>query len=301
MAWICGVEEAGRGPVIGPMVMACCWVDENGEGLLREIGCKDSKMLTPQQREGAFERLHTLEQEGRAGFTLTILSPQEIDAAVRGSRDNLNKLELRTSATLINAALKSKHGAQITKALIDCPTKNTVQYAADIKALLDKSIEVIAEHKADVKYPVVSAASIIAKVTRDAEIEKLKKRFGNLGSGYPADPFTQAFLRENYGKRECAHIFRKSWATYTNMVEAGKQRSLTSFRPAVGKSRAHQAEFAFLKQHGFVFEEPKGAYEVVRMRGPGATIIKYTTGKVLVQGREKAKVERLLRRTKTFK
>ncbi len=303
MAWICGVEEAGRGPVLGPMVMACCWVDARDEKLLREIGCKDSKLLTPQQREGAFERLKELKKRGKVGFELIILSPAEIDAAVEGVGDNLNKLELRTSAQLINKALKSKHGAKLTKALIDCPTKNTTKYANDIKALLSKKIEVVAEHKADVKYPVVSAASIIAKVTRDAEIAKLQQRCKvALGSGYPADPATQQFLRENYRKGEYAKLFRKSWQTYKNVVEAGKQRSLDNWSGQAGEqsARAAKKELSFLQQHGFSFEAPKGAYEVVRMKGPGAVIIKYTTGKLVIQGKEKAKVERLLR-TKTFK
>lgn len=287
MSWICGVEEAGRGPVLGPMVMACCWVEEEHEGVLRKIGCKDSKLLTPGQRESVYERLTTLQQEGTIGFLLTILSPREIDAAVEGENDNLNKLELRTSARLITKALKK---VPLAKAIIDCPTKNTAKYGADIKKLLEKEIEVVAEHKADVKYPVVSAASIIAKVTRDREIEKLAATIPQpIGSGYPADPVTQQFLRENYKKY--AHLFRTSWATYKRARTAGNQRFLSHFAH-VDEMR----EFDFLRAHGFTFEPPKSPYEVVRMKGPGATIIKYTTGKLVIQGREKEKVEELLKR-----
>ncbi|MBR9692428.1 ribonuclease HII [Candidatus Woesearchaeota archaeon] len=305
MAWICGVEEAGRGPVLGPMTMACCWVEEKDSALLREIGAKDSKLLTPQQREETLERLKELKKKKKVGFELIILSPKEIDSSVEGENDNLNLLELRTSITLINKALKKK---KITKALIDCPTKNTEKYAADIKALLDKDIEVIAEHKADVTYPVVSAASIIAKVNRDKEIEKLQKNIKQpIGSGYPADPSTQQFLRENYKEKKYKDIFRKSWATYKNVVEAGKQRSLFHFETESEQEKKKEAEhaeeikkFAALEQHGYEFVPPKTQYEILRMTGPGATVIKYTTGKLLIQGSKiaKAATEDLFKRHK---
>lgn len=303
--WICGVEEAGRGPVLGPMAMAICWVKEENEYLLREAGARDSKMLTPQQRESTLERLDALRKAKKIGYELALLSPKEIDAVVEGDGDNLNKLELRTSAMLINTVLKKLGKERLAKALIDCPTKNTAKYAADIKKLLKgrgaKDVEVIAEHKADVTYPVVSAASIIAKVNRDRAIERLQERVNkNFGSGYPADPRTQQFLRENYRKKEYDGLFRKSWASYKNVVEAAKQRSLFHFQNEQEKEREKQhvaelKEFAFLEQHGFSFVPTKSPYEVLRMKGEDATIIKYTTGKLLVQGKGKARVERLLR------
>gem|GEM_PF-211326 len=304
--WICGVEEAGRGPVLGPMAMAICWVKAENEHLLREAGARDSKLLTPQRREGTLERLDALRKEKKIGYELVLLSPKEIDAAVEGDDDNLNKLELRTSAILINTALKKLGKERLAKALIDCPTKNTAKYAADIKKLLKgrgaKDVEVIAEHKADVTYPVVSAASIIAKVNRDKEIERLKETINkNFGSGYPADPRTQRFLRENYGEKEYDGLFRKSWASYKNVAEADKQRSLFHFQIEQEKEQekkhaAELKEFAFLEQHGFSFVPVKGPYEVLRMKGEDATVIKYTTGKLLVQGKGKARVERLLRK-----
>ncbi len=305
--WICGVEEAGRGPVLGPMAMAVCWVRAEDEHLLREAGARDSKLLTPLQREGTLERIEALRNEKKVGFELVLLSPREIDAAVEGDGDNLNKLELRTSATLINTAIKKLGRERLAKALIDCPTKNTVKYANGIKRLLKgqgaADVEVIAEHKADVTYPVVSAASIIAKVNRDREIERLKEKVKrNLGSGYPADPLTQDFLRNNYKKKEYGDIFRKSWASYKNVAEAAKQRSLFHFqtesKEEEKREKKHAAElkeFSFLEAHGFSSEAPKGTYEVLRMKGPDATVIKYTTGKLLVQGKGKARVERLLR------
>jgi ribonuclease HII len=302
MGWILGVEEAGRGPVLGPMLMAACWVDEKEEHLLKEAGAKDSKMLTPMQREGTLERLEALKADGKIGFELTILSPEEIDAAVESEGDNLNLLELRTSAQLINKALRTKEGKHITKALIDCPTKNTTKYANDIRKLLDRKIEVIAEHKADVTYPVVSAASIVAKVNRDKEIETLQKKIGQpLGSGYPADPFTQAFLKKNYKKKEYAKIFRKSWQTYKNVVEASKQSSLFHFQTESKKEKEQEnaaeiKKVEVLKQHGFDEVAPTNQYELLRLKGPGATVILYTSGKRVIQGKEKKKIEQLLQK-----
>jgi len=304
MPWICGVEEAGRGPVIGPMVMACCWVQEKDEKLLAASGATDSKQLTPTQRAQVLENLQRLKKNGIIGFTLITLSPKDIDAAVEDEQDNLNHLELRTSAMLINKALKRQ---AITKALIDCPTKNTEKYAAGIKRLLDKAsgadVVVVAEHKADENYVVVGAASIVAKVTRDAEIEKIKKRIGkNIGSGYPADPTTQAFLRKNFTEKKYKDIFRKSWGTYKTLVEKSKQPLLFQFaqeklteervKKEKEKEKKHADEikrFEILTTRGYDFIPPKTQYEIVRMQGPGATIIKYTTGKLVVQGTKAAK------------
>ncbi len=319
MPWICGVEEAGRGPVLGPMAMAICWVREEDEPLLREAGARDSKLLTPSQREGTLERIEELRKKRKAGFELVLLSPEEIDAAVEGDGDNLNKLELRTSAMLINKAIASLGKERLVKALIDCPTKNTAKYAADIKRLLKgeagKRVEVIAEHKADVTYPVVSAASIVAKVNRDREIARLKERTGkNFGSGYPADPLTQEFLRNNYWQKEYDGLFRKSWASYKAIVEASKQRSLFQFgegderdggerdgRLDAEKAKRHAEElkkYEFLQSQGFSSQPPTNPYEVVRLKSEDATVIVYTTGKVVVQGKGKARVERLLKEEK---
>lgn len=304
MTWLCGVEEAGRGPVIGPMVMAACWVED--EELVKATGAKDSKQLTPEQRAAIFEKLTDLKQQKKIDFEITILTPQEIDAAVEGASDNLNKLELRTSAVLINAALRR---ANISRVLIDCPTVSTQKYAAAVKMLVDEekrdAIEIIAENKADEHYPIVGAASILAKVTRDREIEKLKEKFKtNFGSGYPADPLTQQFLRKNYAKKEFAGIFRKSWASYKVLVQQSSQKSLFSFNygdeehspQKTGGHKKELQEFEVLRKHGFDFIPPTNEYEILRMKSDDATIIKYTTGKLIAQGKGKIRTEKLLKK-----
>jgi ribonuclease HII len=298
MGIVCGVEEAGRGPVIGPMVMTACWSDD--EEAVRKAGAKDSKQLTPAQREAVFERLLTLKKRKKIDFEVAVLSPREIDDAVQGAQDNLNRLELRTSARLINVALKR---AGLATVIIDCPTVSTAKYATAVRKLLDREVEVIAENKADENYVIVGAASILAKVTRDREIEAIKKKIKvNFGSGYPADPLTQKFLRENYAKKEYASHFRKSWASYRELAERSKQRLLVGYGSEEGEAKptpVHAAElkrFETLLEHGFELRPPTNRYEVVRLASKDATIIKYSTGKLVVQGKGKAAAERLLQR-----
>ncbi len=288
-----GVEEAGRGPVLGPMVMAILWTQRNE--VLRAAGARDSKLLSPQQRERIYRELRQLRTEGHVGFSSVTLQPAEIDAAVLGANDNLNRLEVRTTARLIARALKRERLACI---ILDSPQKSTEKYAALVAAELErrgvKVPRLVAENKADVNHPVVGAASIIAKVERDRAMKRLQRQLGvPLGSGYPADPVTQQFLRKYYADPAFAAVIRKSWAPYRALVEGSAQRTLSEFGSA---ERSARERFAVLERHGFSFVATKSPYELVRLRGPGATVILYSTGKLLVQGRAKRETEQLLRR-----
>jgi ribonuclease HII len=218
MATVAGIEEAGRGPVIGPMVMCGVLVEEKDEARLKSIGAKDSKLLTPRTREILYEQIIKMVK----AYEVIIVQPKEIDDALMDPNLNLNKLEALTSAKIINKLKPDK-------VLVDCPSNNTKAYAAELRGYIDnKGIKIVAEHKADVKYTVVSAASIIAKVTRDREIEKIKERIGiDFGSGYPADEKTQLFLKKNWDKY--TGIFRKTWASYKRFVAEKKQKKLGEF------------------------------------------------------------------------
>jgi len=214
---ISGVEEAGRGPVIGPMVMAICSIDKKDEYKLAEIGVKDSKLLTPRRREELFEQVKAL-----CKHTIVVLQPKYIDDALNDPNMNLNKLEGVTSAKLINSI-------KINQVIIDCPSTNITAYTNSIKEQVkDKHVEVIAEHKADLNYLIVGAASILAKVTRDRLIEELKQKIGmNFGSGYPADPVTVSFLHKHWKTHE--DIFRKTWKTYKKVAQSQSQKGLEEF------------------------------------------------------------------------
>jgi ribonuclease HII len=214
MVTLVGIDEAGRGPVIGPLVLAGVKIKEKDEKNLKELGAKDSKLLSPNQRENLFEKI--LKAVG--SYKIIILSPQEIDKAVSSKKTNLNWLEADNSAKIINHLKPDK-------AILDCPSNNIKKYTAYIKFKLKVNAKIIAEHKADFKYPVVSAASIIAKVTRDGEIEKIKKKIGiDFGSGYPADPLTVSFMEKYYNVYP--EIFRKSWESYKKIINKSNQKNL---------------------------------------------------------------------------
>ena len=212
---ILGIDEAGRGPVLGPLVMAA--VLHPNEQEIKQLGVKDSKLLSHAERIN----LSTAIQKTATNHLIIALSPQEIDQAVQSDESNLNLLEARTTAKLINEL-------NPTKAYIDCPSRNIEAYASYLRSfLINKNIELVCEHKADTRYPLVAAASIIAKVTRDREIERLKKKYDvDFGSGYPSDPYTKQFLQENFNTYP---FFRKSWSSWKSVAQQKNQKKLFEF------------------------------------------------------------------------
>ena len=216
MVIVAGVEEAGRGPVIGPLVMAIVAVEESKLHLLEELGVKDSKLLSAKKRAFLFNEIKKITK-----YKILITPPKVIDAALNSSDMNLNYLEAKISVKLI------KEFDYLNKVILDCPSNNTSSYKDYVASFLDKKIELVVEHKADLNYVVVAAASILAKHTRDVEILKLKNLVGvDFGSGYPSDPKTINFLKENHDKYD---FFRKSWKTYKNVLINKSQASLKKF------------------------------------------------------------------------
>jgi ribonuclease HII len=217
MALICGIDEAGRGPVIGPLVTCGVVIDSADEKKLAALGVKDSKLILPKKREELFDKILKIVKR----HEVVVLSPQEIDSALIDPDTNLNWLEADTSAEVINKLTPEK-------AIVDCPSINIEEYQEYIRKKLNVDCELVVEHKADLNHLVVAAASIIAKVTRDRAIEEIKKKVGqDIGSGYPADPVTQQFLANNYNKYP--DIFRKTWQTYKDTVARKQQTGLDEF------------------------------------------------------------------------
>lgn len=214
---ICGIDEAGRGPVIGPLVICGAMMEEKELVKLEQMKVKESKQLTFEQRGMFFGKLKKILK-----YKAIIIEPKEIDEAVQGKDGlNLNWLEGLKSAEIIN-------GLKPDRAILDCPSPNTGAYSDFVRNHLEnKETELAAEHKADVNYPIVAAASIIAKVMRDAEISKLKEKYGELGSGYPADPITKEFMNKNWNKHP--EIFRHSWQPYKQAKNGKAQAKLTEF------------------------------------------------------------------------
>lgn len=192
-------------------------IEDKDQDKLKTLGVKDSKLLTPEQRELLFKKITAVLKD----FNIKIIKPSQIDAALNDPNLNLNWLEARTMADIANE-LKPK------KVILDCPSNNIPAFTDYLKKYVKIKAKIVAEHKADQKYPSVAAASIIAKVTRDKEIKKIKDKIKeNIGSGYPSDPTTQEFLKKNYKKYP--DIFRKTWASYKNLIESKKQKKLGDF------------------------------------------------------------------------
>lgn len=218
---IVGLDEAGRGPVLGPLVMAALAVKEENIKKLEWMGVKDSKKLSAQVREELFEQIREVIED----FRIEMIEPDAIDLSVNGEESNLNWLEADTSARMISEL-------DPDTIIVDCPSPNIKAYKEYFASRLSKAVrdkaELIVEHKADVNYIVASAASVVAKVIRDRHIEHLKTEIGvDFGSGYMSDPKTQEFLK-NYYKTH-PHMFRRSWQSYKNVEDAQKQKKLGEF------------------------------------------------------------------------
>jgi len=211
---ILGIDEAGRGPVIGPLIIAGVMIQDGKQSLLGEV--KDSKLLTHKKRIELDKLI-----QNNSEFEIIIVEPKEIDQALLSDHLNLNWLEAHKQAEIIN---KLKPDT----AIIDCPSPNCEKYEEYLKDLLNnKKTKLIVEHKADLNYPVCSAASIIAKVKREEEIDKIKTKYGDTGPGYPANPTTQKFIKENWEKYP--EIFRKTWNTFKKIANNKNQKSLKDF------------------------------------------------------------------------
>jgi len=215
---ILGIDEAGRGPVIGPLVMCGYLVKEGKIGELRELGVKDSKQLTPEKRESLVPRLKKMAED----FVVLSISPQEIDKL--RTETNLNKIEIEHMQQMIDLLCPGK-------AVIDAPEANTKRFREKVLCRLKHTrFELVAENFADKKYPEVGAASIIAKVHRDAEISKLHHKYGFFGSGYTSDERTIAFLKNwLQDNKDFPDIVRKSWITATLMKKEKEQSNVMSF------------------------------------------------------------------------
>jgi len=224
MALIIGIDDAGRGPVIGPMVLAGCMIDDKVTECLIEMGVKDSKMLTPERRDELAPKITDVCKQ----FHVEITHAHEIDSTLN-SGTNLNKLEAIKCARIIN---ELNEGKEKIKVIIDCPSINREAWKITLLEFVEnkENLEFVVVHKADRDYPIVGAASILAKTTRDAEIEKLKKLIGvDFGSGYPSDPTTTKFLKENHKNFSEHKIFRTTWQTYKNLIDKTPDEQKTLF------------------------------------------------------------------------
>jgi ribonuclease HII len=205
---IAGVDEAGRGSLIGPIIVAGVSMSEAFLKTLMNSGIKDSKMLAPFKRRTFFGKI----VDYSSSICICKIQTFEIDENVR--YNNLNYLEARAMATIIE-------NIDASKIWVDsCDVSPNRFKKAIFSHLSSNSVEIISMHRADRLNLIVAAASIIAKVVRDNEVEKLRVRFGNLGSGYPSDLKTKRFVKSWYNDNKSFPYFvRKSWKTIKKILE----------------------------------------------------------------------------------
>jgi ribonuclease HII len=200
---VAGVDDAGRGSVIGPLVIAGVMLKEEELVKLVQLGAKDSKVLSPRRREILAVEIKRLALK----YSVIKLAPKEIDTVVQTGRrlHRLNRLEAQTMAKIIEMLKPDV-------VYVDASDVLEERFKQHILECLPFKVEIVSEHKADRKYPIVSAASIIAKVERDQEIAELREKYGDLGCGYPTDHKTIGFLQrciKRFG--EYPDFVRKSW------------------------------------------------------------------------------------------
>lgn len=200
---VAGVDEAGRGCVIGPLVIAGVLISEGKLRVLSQLGVKDSKLLSPKKREALFTEISGLVKKRH----VVKLLPSEIDRVVESKRKlhRLNRLEAQTMAQIINAL-------EPDEVFVDAADVVEERFKHHIQEDLTVKAKVTSRHKADKIYPVVSAASIVAKVERDREIAALRVAYGDFGSGYLTDKKTMIFLKRWLQTHDdYPSCVRKSW------------------------------------------------------------------------------------------
>ena len=197
---IIGIDEAGRGPAIGPMIMAGVLYDDMTEDRLKSLGVRDSKKLSSSRRE----LLEPQIKESVMRYWIAEISVSLID------RKNLNTLELEAAASIIREA-------DAETVFLDVPVAENSRYKFidRLRKAIQKDIPIVAKSHADDIFPCVSAASILAKVERDRLISSLHSIYGDFGSGYPGDSKTQVFISEWYRYPE---IIRKRWQPVRDVI-----------------------------------------------------------------------------------
>jgi ribonuclease HII len=217
---ICGVDEAGRGPCFGPLVVAGILVETDTE--LVRIGVCDSKKLTPKKRE----QLAPMIKQIASKYETIVLPAADIDDLRKTM--TLNELEVFVFSKIIE---KLKPDI----CYVDAADVNEQRFGKDIVSHLSFETQMISKHKADDRYPIVGAASILAKVTRDEHVKKIAQELEPqlrlpLGSGYPADPVTKTFLKtwvSQFGTLP-PHV-RKSWETCQQLIRDHTTKRLDDF------------------------------------------------------------------------
>ncbi len=196
---VAGIDEAGRGPVVGPMVIAGILIEEEKTPILSELGVRDSKKLSPKRRE----KLYCEILKKVKAHHVEVIDARTIDVERR--RKSLNTIEAEVMAKVI-----AKLGPDLVQV-------GSVEIKAekfrDKLLRRTRNVEIVSVHHAEDFFPAVAAASIIAKVTRDRIVSKLREKYGDFGSGYPSDRRTVDFIIDLVSRGEVPDCVRRTWST----------------------------------------------------------------------------------------
>ena len=202
---ICGVDDAGRGSMIGPLVISGVTIDKKNVKKLRSIGVQDSKKLSPKTREILYKKIIEIVDD----YHVVRISPKIIDQSV--FKHKLNHLEAKNMAKVIK-----KLNPKV--AYVDSCDVDYKRFGKEI-SLLTANSKIISRHHADSRFVVVAAASIIAKVSRDKSIHRLKKNY-DLGSGYPSDKKTVKCVKKLLLHNKQSYSFiRMSWKPVQKIIK----------------------------------------------------------------------------------
>ena len=203
---VCGIDDAGRGSMLGPLVISGISIDKRKLRKLSSLGVKDSKKLSPKNRELLYKKIIELVDD----YYIAKIPPRSIDASVK--RHGLNELEAKYMAKVVSKL-------DPDTSYVDSCDVNPKRFGKEISKLSDNH-KIKSYHHADSRFVIVSAASILAKVTRDRAIEKLRKNH-DLGSGYPSDSKTVKFVTKYYKINHSLPTFvRKSWKSVQKILDA---------------------------------------------------------------------------------
>ncbi|MFB5610122.1 MAG: ribonuclease HII [Nitrosarchaeum sp.] len=203
---ICGVDDAGRGSMLGPLVISGILIDKKKLKKLSSLGVKDSKKLSSKTREFLYKEIIKIVDD----YYIVKITPRSIDASVK--KHCLNDLEAKYMAKVV-----SKLNPDTS--YVDSCDVNPIRFGKEISRLSNNH-KIKSYHHADSRFVIVSAASILAKVTRDRAIERLRKNH-DLGSGYPSDAKTVKFVTKYYKTNHSLPTFvRKSWKPVQKILDS---------------------------------------------------------------------------------
>ncbi|SNZ15857.1 RNase HII [Natronoarchaeum philippinense] len=215
MEYAFGADEAGRGPALGSMFVAAVAVDDRDA---IPAGVDDSKKLSRARRD---DLAAALRDDDRVRASVVEVPTERIDDPAT----DMNALTVDAQSTALDAVVEAGQSG-----VVDACDTDAERFASRVADGVDADVALRAEHGADETYPVVSAASVLAKAARDDHVDALAATYGEVGSGYPSDPTTRTFLSEyveTHGDLpDCA---RESWGTCQDALAAAEQSALDQF------------------------------------------------------------------------